>query len=122
MAKKKAPPPDPPERPTITAERFRRLHSLLRRLAAAPRTRDQLAKALSLDVRGFYRDLEAVRAAGIAVEQAEGRYSLRGTLEAALGLLPFPDPRLTLAEARALAKGRGKPQAALAAEIDRLTS
>ena len=119
MAKKKAP---PPERPTITADRFRRLQSLLRHLADAPRTRDQLAKALSLDVRGFYRDLEAVRSAGVSITLSEGSYSLDGVLDDALGMLPYPDPRLTLAEVRALAKGRGKIQTRLASQIARLIS
>ncbi|MBY0232062.1 MAG: hypothetical protein K2W96_22490 [Gemmataceae bacterium] len=119
MAKKK---PPAPERASITPERFRRLHAMLRHLAGSPRSRDQLAKLLSLDVRGFYRDLEAVRAAGIGVVLADGLYSLAGSLDAALGALPFPDPQLTLGQARALAKGRGKSQAALAALVGRLTS
>ncbi len=59
-----------------------------------------------MDVRGFYRDLGLVRGAGVAVELAGGRYHLSGGLQTALGLLPFPDPHLTLAEATALAKGR----------------
>ena len=124
MAKKKSRRPEPvsTERPSITPERFRRLHLLLRLVAAAPCPRDQLAKALSLDVRGFYRDLEALRAAGIVIALGDGAYSLKGKLDDALGKLPFPDPRVTLAEVVQLSRGRGKPQAALAALIAALVS
>ena len=110
MAKKRtaAPPPAPVprERPGVTAERFGRLMLLLRLLSEKPHTREALMRRLKMDVRGFYRDLGLVRGAGIGVELAGGRYHLSGDLETALGLLPFPDPHLTLAEATTLAKGR----------------
>jgi hypothetical protein len=110
MARKRAaspPPPPPPERSGVTPDRFARLVSMLRLLAAKPLTRDALTRRLKLDVRGFYRDLGLARAAGVTVDLTGGRYRLAGDLEAALGLLPFPDPHLTLAEARTLAQGRG---------------
>ena len=89
----------------MTAERFGRLVLLLRLLSEKPHTREALTRRLKMDVRGFYRDLGLVRGAGIGVELAGGRYHLSGDLETALGLLPFPDPHLTLAEATTLAKG-----------------
>jgi len=61
---------------------------------------------LRLDIRGFYRDLGLVRSAGVAVDLAGGRYHLADDAQEAPGLLPFPDPHLTLAEARNLAQGR----------------
>ncbi len=117
MAKKRtAPPRTTPAalgRPAVTAERFGRLVLLLRILSEKTLTREALTRRLKIDMRGFYRDLGLVRGAGIGVELAGGRYHLTGGLETALGLLPFPDPHLTLAEATALAKGRTTAHAKL---------
>jgi hypothetical protein len=90
----------------VTAERAARLHRLLRLLGKSPRTRDVLMRQLRLDVRGFYRDLEVLRGAGIGVTLTDRRYTLANDLEAAIARLPFPDPGLTLGEALQLAKGR----------------
>ena len=105
MARKPTTPPAP-DRPSVTPDRFARLVRLLHLVAGKALPREALIRRLQLDVRGFYRDLGLVRAAGVAVEMANGQYRLAGDLGAALGLLPFPDPHLTLAEARQLAKGR----------------
>lgn len=107
MARKRAPTsPTAPDRSGVTPDRFARLVRMLRLLAERPLTRDALTRRLSLDIRGFYRDLGLARDAGVAVDLTGGCYRLSGDLEVALGLLPFPDPHLTLAEARVLAKGR----------------
>ncbi|MBV9123932.1 MAG: hypothetical protein JO112_11290 [Planctomycetes bacterium] len=106
MARKQSKPAAAPAK-TVTAERAARLYRLLKILAAAPQTRAALTRRLKLDIRGFYRDLELLRAAGIRLPLVKGQYSLEGDLEDAIDLLPFPDPRLTLGEARQLAKGRG---------------
>ncbi len=90
----------------VTAERAARLYQLIKVVGARPQTREQLAKRLKLDVRGFYRDLELLRSAGIRLALEQGRYTLQDKLEKAVALLPFPDPRLTLGEAEQLAKGR----------------
>ncbi len=123
MAKKRtaAPPAASaaPERPGVTAERFGRLVLLLRLLSEKSLTREALTRRLKMDVRGFYRDLGLVRGAGIGVELAGGRYHLSGDLKNALGLLPFPDPHLTLAEATALAKGRTAAHAKLRDLLER---
>jgi hypothetical protein len=63
-------------------------------------------RQLRLDVRGFYRDLEVLRTAGIAVTLKDRRYNLEDDLGLAIARLPFPDPGLTLGEAIQLAKGR----------------
>jgi hypothetical protein len=110
----------PAEPAGVTAERFTRLYRLIQILGAAPASRETLARRLHLDVRGFYRDLEFLRAAGIGVNVAEGRYSLEGTAAQAHDHLPFPDPHLNLGEARALAKGRGAAQRKLSQLVDRL--
>jgi predicted DNA-binding transcriptional regulator YafY len=68
--------------------------------------RDALARKLGVDVRGFYRDLGVLRAAGIDVSLTRGGYRLNGDLDEALSRIPFPDPLLTLGEARLLAKGK----------------
>lgn len=91
---------------TVTADRAARLYRLLHLLSGASRTRDVLMRRLRLDVRGFYRDLEALRTAGIRVT-LEGRlYTLEDDLDRAVACLPFPDPGLTLGQAMQLAKGR----------------
>ena len=103
---KQEPAPREVTRLAITAERFVRLYRLLGELANGPRPRAALVKALDLDVRGFYRDLETLREVGVIVTLREGRYHLDGDAEEARARLPFPDVRLTLSEARRLAKGR----------------
>jgi len=100
------PPPAAPDRSGVTPDRFARLARMIRLLAGRPLTRDDLTRRLRLDIRGFYRDLGLVRSAGVAVDLAGGRYHLADDAQEALGLLPFPDPHLTLAEARILAQGR----------------
>jgi predicted DNA-binding transcriptional regulator YafY len=102
MAKKRNASP----KSAVTPERFARLVRLVRLLAEKPLPREALSRRLRLDVRGFYRDLELVRAAGVPITLAEGRYGLEGGRDAALARLPFPDPHLTLGEAVQLAKGR----------------
>ena len=107
MAKKRtAAPPAAPERSGVTPERFGRLVRLLHFLSEKPLARAAVTRRLKIDVRGFYRDLGLLRAAGVRVELSEGQYTLSDALEPALGRLPFPDPHLTLAEARQLSRGR----------------
>lgn len=120
MAKKrkKAAKPAPAPVPMgVTPERFVRLYRMVRLLNARPQTRETLARRLRLDVRGFYRDLDLLRTSGVAVALEKGQYMLTQQVEAALDLLPFPDPHLSLGQARTLAKGRGKAQRALAETI-----
>jgi hypothetical protein len=90
----------------VTAERARRLYRLLQLLGTGPQTRAALTRHLRLDVRGFYRDLELLRDAGIGVSLDNRRYTLQDTPVRAIPRLPFPDPRLTLGEAQQLARGR----------------
>ena len=107
MAKQRtAPPQSAAERPGVTPDRFERLVRLLHLIADKPLPRDGLTRRLQIDVRGFYRDLGLIRAAGVRVNLIDGCYGLEDDLETALGLLPFPDPHLTLAEVRLLSKGR----------------
>lgn len=96
----------PVESKAVTADRAARLYRLLRLLATGPQTRALLMKRLKLDVRGFYRDLEMLRSSGIDLPLANHRYCLSEDVEDAIARLPFPDPHLTLAEAKQLAKGR----------------
>lgn len=91
---------------TLTAQRAARLYRLLTLLGDGPQTRQQLLRRLKLDVRGFYRDLEALRGLGIDVTTGDdNRYSLLGDLDGALALLPFPDPGLNFRDVQQLAKG-----------------
>jgi predicted DNA-binding transcriptional regulator YafY len=109
-AKPRTAKPASAERPAVTAERFVRLHRLLHFLASGPQTRARITRHFKLDVRAFYRELELLRGAGIAVTLAEGRYGLDEDVDAAAARLPFPDPHLTLGEATQLAQGRGPAQ------------
>jgi predicted DNA-binding transcriptional regulator YafY len=90
----------------MTLERFRRLYRLVQLLAKGPRKREVLIERLGLEVRGFYRDLNRLREAGIRITLKAGRYGLEENTETALQRLPFPDPYLTLGEAMQLSKGR----------------
>jgi hypothetical protein len=91
---------------SVSGERAERLYRLLQLLGSGPQTRASMIRRLRLDVRGFYRDLELLRAAGIAVALRDRRYTLEETVAAAASRLPLPDPRLTLGEALQLSKGR----------------
>lgn len=90
----------------VSAERAERLYRLLQLLGTGPQSRASLTRRLRLDMRGFYRDLKLLRAAGIAVPLRNRRYTLEESVAAATSRLPFPDPHLTLGEAMQLAKGR----------------
>jgi len=106
----------------VSPERAGRLYRLLRLLGREPQqTRDRLAKALKLGVRGFYRDLEALRQADIEVLLQGGRYILAGKLADAIARLPFPDPGLTLGEATQLARGRSKAHRKLKKQVKQIT-
>ena len=108
------------ESPALTVERAARLYRMIRHLATGPHTREMLTRRLRLDTRGFYRDLEMLRAIGIAIETEGKRYHLLGSSQQALLRLPLPDPRLTLGEAADLIKGRGPAQRKLRALLDRI--
>ena len=93
----------------VSLERARRLIRLVQMLGAGSQGRAKLMRPLRLDVRGFYRDLQCLRAAGIEVTLQEGKYALEGNQEAALSRVPFPDPGFSLGEAVILSKGRAAP-------------
>ena len=104
----------------VTPERASRLYRLLRLLGRKPQTRDALAKALKLGIRGFYRDLEALRLAEIEVLLKDGHYILVTKLEKAISSLPFPDPGLTLGEAGQLSKGRSMAHRKLKRQVEKI--
>ena len=101
----------------VTADRAARLYRLLTILGKGPQSRAGLTRRLRLGIRGFYRDLEVLRTVGIAVELVRRRYLLTEDAAAAIERLPFPDPGLTLGEARQLAKGRSKAHRKLRDQI-----
>ena len=88
-------------------KRSARLCRLVSLVAGKGASRALLLRRLRLDVRTFYRALEALREVGVVVELKEGKYVLAGDADAAVDRLPFPDPQLSLGEARQLGKGRG---------------
>jgi predicted DNA-binding transcriptional regulator YafY len=105
---------------TISPERAARLYRLVTLLGRGPQTRAKLTRALRFNVRGFYRDLEILRDAGIAVTLANGQYALAARMVEALDRLPFPDPRLSLGEARQLSRGRSKAHKKLRHQLARI--
>ncbi len=105
---------------SVTAARVARLYRLVKLLAAGPLTRPVLLRRLGLNQRGFYRDIELLRAVGIRVRPEGGRYILDTTFEAALERLPFPDPRLTLGEAQQLARGRSAAHRAMQQRVNQI--
>jgi hypothetical protein len=90
---------------TVTPDRAERLYRLLLVLADGAKTRSAVLRQLRLNIRGFYRDLEVLRAVGVAVEHNDGHYMLADDLARAVERLPFPDPCLTIGDARRLARG-----------------
>src|SRR5262245_14463732 len=107
MGKKRASPkPAPPAegRASVTAERFARLHLLSTLLSRAPQPREASLRRRRLAVRGFSRDLEVLRQAGVTVVLSAGKYQLVEGLTVAQKRLPFPDPLLTVGEALQLAQ------------------
>jgi hypothetical protein len=104
---------------TVTAHRAARLYRLLQLLTRGPQTREALIRLLRCDVRSFYRDLVQLRAAGIEVPLFRGRYALAKP-ESAVDRLPFPDPGLTLGEARQLAQGRTEAHRKVKDQVDRI--
>jgi predicted DNA-binding transcriptional regulator YafY len=90
---------------SVTHERATRLAKFLKLIAKVPRPREVLANKLGLDTRGFYRDVKTLRGLGIAVRSDGDQYHLDGDLDEARGLLPCPDPQLTIAELRTLSRG-----------------
>jgi hypothetical protein len=102
MGRKRAEPPAV----ALTPPRAARLYRLLTLLGHGPQPRPALLRKLKLDVRGFYRDLEALRGLGIEIHpDAQARYGLTGELDDALAHLPFPDPGLSVGDALQLSNG-----------------
>ena len=91
---------------TLTAQRAARLYKLLTLLGEGPLTRRSLLSRMKMDVRGFYRDLEALR--GFRIEIGLGldnRYALPIKLDEALARLPYPDPGLSVRDVLQLCNG-----------------
>src|SRR5262249_40585114 len=105
-----------------TPDRFGRLYRLLQFLGTGPKSRERLIGYLQLDVRGFYRDLELLRGAGIRIALEAGAYGLESDLEDALALLPFPDPHLTVGGVRQLVRGRTRAHRYLQERLDSFRS
>jgi hypothetical protein len=105
---------------TITPERAARLFRLVRLLGKGPQSRAALIRALRFNVRAFYRDLEILRTAGIEVSLNKNQYALDEPAATALPRLPFPDPGLTLGEAKLLARGRSPAHQKLRKQLKRI--
>ena len=116
MPKKATPAPHTPLK-AVTADRAARLYRLLKVIGDKPQTREALRRRLHLDIRGFYRDLELLREAGIELMVVKRRYVLPEKVADLISRLPFPDPHFTLGEATQVAKGRTKAHRKLKEQI-----
>ena len=109
-------------RPGLTRGRLIRLFRFLKLVEKSPQKREQIMKRLHLDIRGFYRDLEALRELNIPIDIGKDhRYCLRVTLEEALTRLPFPDPQLTFSDVADLSQGNGPVHEKLRKQWEALT-
>lgn len=90
---------------SYTLERATRLAKLIKLISKTPRSRAELLDKLGVEVRGFYRDLKALRDRGIAYTATRDTYQLDEDLDEARDKLPSPDPQLSLAELKALSRG-----------------
>lgn len=105
----------------LTPTRVSRLYRFLTAISSTPQLRTTLLRKLGLDLRGFYRDLETLRALGIDIRaDGEGRYALSVPLEDALGRLPLPNPGLNLRDAMQLIRGVSSAQSKLKENLDAL--
>jgi hypothetical protein len=105
----------------VTASRVARLYRFIAMLRGGPVPRTELLRRLRLNQRGFYRDVELLRTVGIRVAPVEGRYHLVPGFVAAVDMLPFPDPRLSLGEAQRLARGGSPAHRALKEKVRQIT-
>jgi predicted DNA-binding transcriptional regulator YafY len=119
MARKRSSKSKAPE-VVVTADRAARLYRILKLLGKGPQKRESLTANLKVGVRDFYRDLKVLRAIGIAVGVTDHRYTLAEDVQNAMARLPFPDPHLTLGEARQLAKGRGNAHKKLQQQLKKI--
>lgn len=108
------------EKSPITRERAVRICKLLTLLSDGPQRRDTLIRKLKLNERGFYRELELLRAHGITIDPAGCRYYLMDDLESALAKLPAPDLKLNIREAMILAKGPTSAHRKLQSHLNQL--
>lgn len=107
--------------PIVTLPRAGRLYRLLSLTAEATRTRKVLLTRLKVDLRGFYRDLELLRALGIEITCDGDKYQLVGELDDALAKLPFPDPGLSFRDVLALSRGTGDAHKKLRRRMESFT-
>jgi predicted DNA-binding transcriptional regulator YafY len=118
MSKKRSTPP--PAAKAVSLERANRLYRLLQLLDSGPKTRAGVLQRLRIDIRTFYRDLELLRECEIVIQLQKRKYSLSERAVALIPRLPFPDPNLTLGEAKLLAKGRSAVHKKLKGFLDQI--
>ncbi len=106
----------------VTPNRAGRLHHLVVLLAQGISDRDVLLKRLEIGIRTFYRELEMLKRCGIKVRRDGRVYQLKTTRSDAEGMLPFPDPQLSFAEAAELAALAGAVASRLAEFHGQLTT
>ncbi len=96
---------NPAKTSTISNARAVRLLRMLQLLNEGAQKRSTLLARLNIDDRGFFRDLERLRALGVQLQVTRGEYRLEESIEEAYAKLPFPNPQLSVHEVRQLCQG-----------------
>jgi predicted DNA-binding transcriptional regulator YafY len=102
--------------------RAARLLRFVRLLAERPRKRPDLLAEMRIGVRTFYRELGVLRSYGLQIRLRDHSYCLLTPAAEAEGVLPTPDPRLSLAELRELAAHPGNTARRLSELSERLVA
>jgi predicted DNA-binding transcriptional regulator YafY len=106
----------------ITLGRAARLYRLVMLVAGTPKSRESVLAELAIGLRTFYRELELLDRCGVRIERKDRLYALFTAATEAEGLLPFPDPQLSFAEIRELARNPGEAGQRLAALLASVVS
>ena len=106
---------------TLSPDRAGRLYRFLNAAAEKPQPRAALVKTLRIGLRTLYRDIELLRELGIALQTGDLGYELKQTLDDALALIPFPNPKLTFADVLQLQRGRTKAHKRLKSFFEHVT-
>lgn len=105
----------------VSGQRAGRLYRLLKILGEGPSPRPRLLKRLKVGMRTFYRDVDLLRECGVEIDTVPDGYALRGSLEDALGSVPFPNPELTFGDVLVLMRGRSASHQKLRRLFDELS-
>lgn len=109
-----------PQASMLSLERLSRLHQLAMTLIQGPVDKNTLIMKLNVGLRTFYRDIISLEEFGLCVVRSRKGYALAASTDEIEKQLPFPDPGLNFAEARALASDHHPAAQRIAAQLSRV--